>query len=240
MKFGLDEYARNARLKPALLVALPAAWTITVWAPGTAVGWGGIWALFVAAGGTLLLSQLARDRGKRKERELFDLHGGGPTERLLSHVHAPNKARLRIQHARLQALLPDLRIPSAEEEMRDPSAAREIYETYTRHLIARTRGDSLLFDENVNFGFRRNLWGLKPFGIAFAAVAAVALGLRLYSDFSRNGAVLPAHVVFEALNVATLALWLFRITPRWVMLAGEAYAQRLLDALDTHEIKVKE
>ena len=57
-------------------------------------------------------------------------------------VDGPNKARVRIHPRGLQTLLPDLRIPSAEEEMRDPSAAREIYETYTRHLIARTRGDS--------------------------------------------------------------------------------------------------
>jgi hypothetical protein len=59
------------------------------------------------------------------------------------------------------------------------------------------------------------------------------LGLRLYGDFAAHRFVAPLHVVFEALNVAMLMIWIWWITPPWVMIAGEAYAERLLDALDT-------
>ena len=57
--FGLDKYDRNARLKPALIAALPAAWTVMAWSPGNALGWGGLWGLIVGAGGTFLLAQMA-------------------------------------------------------------------------------------------------------------------------------------------------------------------------------------
>ena len=123
MKFGLDEYALNARLRPALLTALPAAWTVTVWSPGSALGWGGLWGLFVGAGGMWLLSQMARDRGKLKEKKLFDGVGGRPTERLLSHAFAPNKITLARQHAKLADLLPTVKIPEADDESRDPARA---------------------------------------------------------------------------------------------------------------------
>jgi hypothetical protein len=186
----------------------------------------------VAAGGTLLLSQLGRDGGKRKERELFERHGGRPTERSLSHAHAPNKTRLRLVHAKLCTLLPEIRLPTEEEEMHDPRAASEIYAVCVHHAISRTRSDKLLFQENVNFGFRRNLWGLKPFGITCATCATIFLGLRLYGDFAAHRFVAPLHVVFEVLNVAMLVLWVWWITSSWVMLSGEAYAERLLDSID--------
>src|SRR5262245_43905742 len=123
MNLGLDAYTRNARLKPALIAMLPVAWTIMAWGPGNASGWSALWTLFVAGGGTWLLSQVARDRGKKKENQLFDSFGGRPTERLLSHGHAQNPTRLRQRHAKLAELLPDLRVPSAEEEIKAPAAA---------------------------------------------------------------------------------------------------------------------
>ena len=39
--------------------------------------------------------------------------------------------------------------------------------------------------------------------------------------------------VFEALNFAALCVWLFAITPGWVMAAANSYAERLLDVLDS-------
>lgn len=233
MNFGLDAYTRNARLKPAFLVALPAAWTVMAWAPGNAIGWTGFWSLFVAAGGTWLLSQIARDRGKRKEKALFDKFGGRPTERLLSHQHAPNKVRLQQRHAKLAELQPDRRLPSARDEARNPAAAQQVYEACIGYLISRTRGDRLVFQENMNYGFRRNLWGLKPIGIAVSAGSVVVLGLRLYQEFLTHAPVSSLLVVFEVLNVLMLIAWLVWFTPSWVMIPATAYAERLLDTLDT-------
>lgn len=196
MNFGLDAYTRNARLKPAFPVALPAAWTVMAWSPGNVMGWTGFWSLFVAGGGTWLLSQMARDRGKLKERALFERFGGRPTERLLSHAHAPNKVRLQQRHAKLAELQPGLSIPSAQDERRNPAAVRQVYEACVSYLITRTRDDRMVFQENMNYGFRSNLWGLKPIGIVVSSGSAVVLGLRLLSGVlhPRTGIAAPRGV----------------------------------------------
>src|SRR5688572_11402368 len=111
-KLGLDEYSRNARLKPALLTVLPLAWTVLVLWPGGAGIWSGVLSLSLACGGSYLLAQLGWDWGKLKESSLFDQIGGRPTERMLSHARASNKAMVQRWHQGLKALIPDLKIPS--------------------------------------------------------------------------------------------------------------------------------
>jgi hypothetical protein len=230
--FGLDKYDRNARLKPALTAALPAAWTVMAWSPGNALGWGGLWGLIVGAGGTFLLAQMARDRGKRKERALFDRFGGRPSERMLSYAAANNTVQLAQRHEKLSRLMPGVSIPTEEDEVRDPYAAQQIYGACVAFLISRTRDDRLLFQENMNYGFRRNLWGLKPIGIVVAGGAAAVLGLRLFMEFSTHSPVAALLVSFEALNLGMIGAWLFWFIPSWVMIPSRAYAERLMEALD--------
>jgi hypothetical protein len=232
VNIGLDEYSRNARLKPALLTALPAALTVATWSSGGVTGWSGAWGLFVAAGGTWFLSQLARDRGKRKERELFEGNGGRPTELLLSHNHAPNKVTLAQRHAKLGRLMPQVPIPSVADEQNEPSRTREIYTAWVSYLISRTRDDRLLLQENISYGFRRNLWGLKPVGLVVSVGSAVVLGLQLFSDASLHIAVSSIDVVAQLVNVLAIVCWLFLVAPDWVLVPGRAYAERLMEALD--------
>ena len=232
MSVGLDAYTRNARLKPALLALAPAAWTVTAWSPGHMLGWGGFWGVFVAIGGTVLLSQLARDRGKRKESDLFEAYGGRPSERLLSHAHAPNGVALAQRHTKLRRLMPGVQIPTQDEETRNPSAAHDVYAACVGELISRARDDRMLLQENMNYGFRRNLWGLKPLGIIVSGSSAVVLGLRLFMEFSSHSLVSPLVIAFEISNLLMLLVWVLLVTPEWVMVPARAYAERLLDSLD--------
>lgn len=232
MNVGLDQYARNARLKPALLALAPAAWSVTAWSPEHALGWGGFWGLFVAVGGTMLFANLARDRGKRKEKALFESQGGRPTERLLSHAQAPNKVSLAQRHAKLRRLVPDVHIPSEAEEAADHAASQDVYAACVDHLIARSRDDRLLFQENISYGFRRNLWGLKPVGVVVSTASAIVLGLRLVLEFRSEGAVSSLVVAFEISNLSMSAVWLFVVTPSWVTVPAYAYAERLMETLD--------
>lgn len=228
MSIGLDEYSRNARLKPALLVTLPASLTIAALSPESALVWGGLWATIVTLGGTFFLAQIGRDWGKRKEWKLFDRNGGRPTERLLCHTHAPNKVRLAAQHRRLAELMPAIKIPTADDERRDPSAANEVYDACTTFLIARSRDNRLLLQENINYGFRRNLWGLKPVGLLVSVAAIAVLAAAIYVD----GVMSPRRLLVGAVNLAALIAWVFMITPSWVMIPARAYAERLMETLE--------
>jgi hypothetical protein len=234
---GLDKYDRNARLKPALLAILPLAWTAMSWAPGHELGWGGLWSLFVLSGGTFLLAQMARDGGKALEAKLFQGWGGRPTERSLSYAGCGNPALLRRRHALLRGLVPDAEIPSSpEQESADREGAGQAYAACTSWLINKTRNRAaypLVFAENCAYGFRRNLIGLKPYGLAVSLVCAAVLGLRLAGQFLSHETVSPWMLGAEALNILLALAWTFVFRRDWVRVPADAYAERLLETLDS-------
>jgi hypothetical protein len=133
---GMDKYDFNARLRPALLLFLPATLTIIALAPDAFLGWSVALAAVVQAGGSFLLAQTIGDIGKKKERALFKRVGGRPTERLLSHKCAPNKVTLGQRHNKLKKLVTGVTIPSAAAEEKDPAGAFQVYEACTEKLRA--------------------------------------------------------------------------------------------------------
>ena len=172
----LDAYERKALLMPALVVLLPVLVGAATWAPadiGTGPVIGGS---FVVVAMAVLLSQLVRDQGKRKEAKLFQEWGGRPSVRALSYRgRVFDASTLARYHRRLAAIDPGLCFPdNAAQEDADPTTADRSYESASTLLVGRTRDRArfpLIFAENTNYGYRRNLWGMKPAGIAAASVS---------------------------------------------------------------------
>lgn len=217
-----DAYDRRARLSPALLAALPLAVSIVPLAQELSAWWTVTAPLLAYCGGTYLLAQLARDRGKRIEPRLFRRWGGPPATRLLRHRGARNPVAVARRHAQLARVVPDLHLPSLAEEAADPLGADQVYEVAVDYLRDATRDDEkfpLVFKEICNYGFRRNLYGLRSYG----AVAAV-LGVAASVPTSAFGPL--------ALNLLALLLWFSVVTPTWVRVAADAYAERLLATPD--------
>jgi len=234
----LDSYARQARLYPALIVVCPIALLIMVWFPTIWTTLGAIASVASSFGLALLLAQVARDRGKQREPDLFRSWGGKPSVALLRHrdprIDAQTKARYR---AFLAEQLPQLKLPTAAEEQANPDEADGAYESVTKWLLTQTRNVrvfGLLFRENVNYGFRRNLWGLKPVGLTIAVIAgAASTGVTLYQFLTEHTLPSTEIVTVTGLVCALVALWLVRFTPSWVRIAADAYGTQLLSACDT-------
>jgi len=227
---SLDAYARRARLQPALVCAFPLALSLAPLVDGLSTWWtatGG--SLLTWCGGTYLFTQLIRDRGGEIEPILFESWGGPPTTRLLRHRGAANPVAVAHRHAQLRRLLPHLRIPSALEETADPTGADHVYETAVGHLREATRDQKtfpLVFEENSNYGFRRNLLSVRRWGLG-AAVAGLALVTgSLLAEFS-----VWAGGVF-LVDAAFLIFYARVLKPSWVKKAADRYAERLLGAAD--------
>jgi hypothetical protein len=228
-------YTRRARLTPALIVVLPLGLAVISWSPDGLKSWAVLWSLFVWAGGTALMAQLARDRGREKEKELFQLWGGKPTTRLLRYAGSENAVLVTRRHASLQRVFPDLHIPSDAEESADPHHADNVYDTCVRWLLEQTRDQkrfSLLFEENCNYGFRRNLWGMKPVGISLCVLGLVLGSAAIAIHFQMSTAVSPISYGGVACTLALLLFWTVWCAPRWVKLPADAFAERLLAAAD--------
>jgi hypothetical protein len=239
MKSGLDEYSRNARLKPAFLVALPLALTVAVLGFKQSAMEGSLLGLASSLGFPLLLSQLVRDRGKTKEPWLFKRWGGKPTTAMLRHSDLRLNANTRARyHKRLSTLLPELNLSTAEQEKANPGQADVAYESCGDYLLSKTRDKEkfqLLFQENVNYGFRRNLWSMKPVGIAICVLSLSVLGFVTRLEARAGAVAWFADLSAIAIVALLLTWWLIRITPNWVKIVADAYALRLLGSIDELE-----
>ena len=123
-----DVYERKARLYPAL-------WLIS---PVIATGAALLTAKFnilqslaggmVGCGGAFLLTQLARDAGKKREASLFAKWGVLPSVSIFRHrdsrLDSITKARY---HKKLASLVKEAKAPTPEQEQSDPAAADAAY-----------------------------------------------------------------------------------------------------------------
>jgi hypothetical protein len=239
MDFPLDRYTYQARLLPALITLTPLGFAIAVWFPGETATWNWLGTLFISLGLAALLSQLGRDLGKRKEQWLFQQWGGTPTTRLMSHrLSKLNPSTLNRYHLKLQTFLPQLKIPTASEEEKNPSTAKQIYESCVQFIREKTRDRKqfpLVFAENINYGFRRNLWAFNTIGIPSSLIGVGSCSLAITRRMHGNPSGLLLGVVGATTSAVLFILWLFVFKPKWVRIPADAYAERLLGSLDNLE-----
>jgi hypothetical protein len=233
-----DSYERKARLYPALLLIAPVVATGAAILAAQTSAIQTLAGVGVACGGAFLLTQLARDAGKKGENALFEKWGGVPSVAIFRHrdgtLDAITKARY---HARLAACVQGTKAPSADDEGADQGAADSVYTAWSSYLRAATRDTkkySLLFKENVNYGFRRNVWGLRSAGIVASLLCSVIAAARLYRlpglPLSVENAGMTGAL---AMSLVFFALWTFRFTSEWVRVPAWEYAKRLAEAAET-------
>lgn len=226
-----DRYSWRARALPVYMTIAPIALLISAILPhGLNLPLGGA-AVVVFAPLSFLAGQLGADFGKRREKRLWSESGGAPTTRFLRHSNSEfnHVTRARV-HEKLRAL--GLHVPSADEEERNEQAADAYYESCTEELIRRTRDSvrfRLVFKSLTDYGFRRNLLGLKPLGLPIAVVALVGCGFSAWLRWS--GEQLPTvSICAGILTLGLLLTWLVWVDEQTVGIAGNRYARFLLEA----------
>lgn len=227
----LDTYTVQARLSPALLTSLPFGIAIIAFFPEKFIELTLLLGLAISCGTPLLLTGLARDRGKKKEHELFDQRTKEPTTQMLRHRDNRINPYTKQRYHDTLYYLTNLPLPTKAEEYNDPDRADRIYDSCIRRLREATRNDRLVFNELINYGFRRNLWGMKPFGVATAAIGFLATFLAIFLRWNGiTNTLVP--IIATILNGLFLLWWLIWINPDWVRDAAFSYANRLLAACE--------
>lgn len=234
ISYPFDHYTWRARLQPALITLLPIAFAAFAWA-GMEEPWlSALWTVAGTGGFTYLLSMVARNRGKQIEPRLWQKWQGCPTTQFLRHSGPANRTMRASWHSRLEELR-GRSLPTADEESHDPRSADVEYEASTRFLIARTRDVKkyrLLYNENVFYGFCRNLYAMKAFGIFIAAIGAT---LCFLAALWRIGQELPSGLQWSLFAGCLFLLWcwIFRINANWVRIPAFAYAERLMESIES-------
>ena len=244
-----DAYTLRARVQPAFMVVLPLGILLFALLPKLPLFVSAFIGLIGAAGGAAVVAQLGRELGRRKEPDLWKSWDGPPTTRLLRHRRDAGDITLSSGLREQIEEWVERPLPTEEEEEACPEWADAQYREAVRVLRDASRDQArfpLVFAENVNYGFRRNLWGLKPVG----ASIALALGLFSWALFvltvwgrpwpdpwwvvlgnPDTAAVVRLAAAFA--DTVFAALWLLLVKPSWVKASANAYAARLLESVQT-------
>jgi len=222
-----DEYALRARVYPGLLACLPLiVFILTLW-PG--LGLNSLWAAIAAAGGTFFLANYVRSLGKRLERALIRDWDGLPTTHLLRHREVDNQVMFRRRRAALEQVFGEP-LPTVAEEDADHAAADQVYVAATRALIAKVRSQKDVYprvhEENINYGYRRNLLAVKPLGLSLLGLVAAADVSLLVMHPE------PLRWIALILDIVIGLAWLFIVRKQWVKEQADTYAERLFEVLE--------
>ena len=205
--------------------------------------------LIGAAGGTAVVAQVGRDKGSKKQPGLWKSWDGPPTTRLLRHRRIPGDITLEPGlRWQIQDWTGNL-LPNEQQEEADPQSADKTYEEVVTSLRESTRDRNkfpLVFAENVNYGFRRNLWGMRPIGGTIAvALALLSWTILLMTIWGRPwpdpwwdvlvnpDSIAVIRLTVASANTALASFWLFWVKPSWVKTVADTYATRLMESVQT-------
>ncbi|MDE2717746.1 MAG: hypothetical protein OXI33_12155 [Chloroflexota bacterium] len=232
MGIKFDTYSYRARVLPVYLTLAPVVLLLAAVVPeGLKLPIGGAAAL-VFAPISFFLGQVGADFGKRLEKSLWTNWGGPPTTRFLRQGNREfNEVTRDRVHAKLRQL--GLHVPTREEQEHDQTAADTHYQSCTEDLIRRTRDAKkfpLVFKGLTEYGFRRNLLGLKGFGVFLNLVGVAGSAWATYTAWNATTEPPAVSLVAGLISAGLLLAWLVWVTDRTVKLSADRYARFLLEA----------
>ena len=232
---SFDTYSLKARVFPALIAGLPVLALLFVLVPWNYLG---LPHLIVVAVGVVLLFAFA-DVGRRVGKHVQARLGTGASpnqwHRGNTDVAEGAKDRYRTFVAKQLNATP----PTADEELNDINRANDFYLSagnWLREHTRDTRVFAILFAENITYGFRRNLLGLRTPALVCNLFVAVVCAAILY--FKPPYFVGLPHVdekMVAVLSAVVLhsAYMLFAVKDAGVREASRAYGRQLILSCET-------
>lgn len=227
-----DAYSIRARLFPAIIAAAPA-----LAAQALLISWKsfGLSNLIASIGVLVLLWAIAdfsRARGRAIEGKLYAEHGGMPSITMFRRsdptIDAGSKDRYR-------AFLADkigAAAPSPAEETADQAAADAFYGQCGNWLRQNTRDTKkfpILFGENITYGFRRNLLGVKALALWLnLVVVAVCIFILWRESWDFDSSLGNKTTVVLVVAAAHAAYMLLAVNRSAVWDASRAYGRELI------------
>lgn len=227
-----DAYSIRARLFPAIIAAAPALAALMLLISWKTFGLSNL----IASLGVLVLlwaiADFSRARGRAIEGKLYAEHGGMPSITMFRRndptIDAGSKDRYR-------AFLADklsASAPSTEEEIADQDAADAFYGQCGNWLRQNTRDTkkfSMLFGENITYGFRRNLLGVKALALGLnLIVVAVCLFILWRGSWDFDTPLGNKTTVVLIVAAAHAAYMILAVNRNAVWDASRAYGRELI------------
>ncbi|WP_158697855.1 hypothetical protein [Streptomyces prunicolor] len=235
----LNAYERRARLVPGVLAIVPLIVLFAVLGLRQISGVSYVLGILAVAGvGPVLIVGAVRNFGKAVEKRLWESWGGPPTTVWLRLGAQTKSAAQRESWRKAVEAVSGVSLLSLEAECQDAAGANDAIGRAIERVRKKTRDKEkfeLLFFENRNYGYERNVYGVRW----------AARGISLLSGFTLVGymvwvAPLVDRPQVSAANLLGLALclvclfgWFILPSKNRVKDAADRYANELLHAAVT-------
>jgi hypothetical protein len=241
LKF-FDAYALRARIFPAVIATASVIVLLGAVVPWHRLSWTH---LFASAAILVILyagADVARRRGTGDRTRLDPEMGGLPNITMMLHSDGTfPDAAAKVRMHQFLAGKTGGKAPTVAEQTADPAAADKFYAACGNWLRENTRDQKqfgILFNENIAYGFRRNLLGLRlpafVLDTAVIVICAVALWLRrpfnIDDEWTLTFLVVAGIAALHALYFAAFA------NSESVFEAARVYARQLLLSCEALQI----
>ncbi|WP_421681915.1 hypothetical protein HKW98_12395 [Stutzerimonas urumqiensis] len=227
---NFDTYSLKARVFPALIAGLPTLALLFVIVPWDHLGIPH--AIAVSMGMVLLFAfaDLARSRGKRIQTKMGT--GATPEQWYRGNPDIPEGSKNRFRSFVANQLKQTA--PTAEQEKADSFEANDFYLSANAWLRDHTYDTSqygILFGENITYGFRRNLLGLKGIALTFNSFVLTTCTLIMYfrPNYFEGLASLEEKLAITMLAVVLHSMFMiFAVNELAVREASRSYGRQLI------------
>lgn len=233
-----SEYEIKARFFPAVIATVPALALVGVLISSLGINLSSTLLGIALAVVLFAFSKVARQRGKRIEGLLIAEMGGLPSTTMLRHRDEtfPEKTKDRYLNFVADALKE--KRPTRDDEDQDALGADQFYErcgTWLRERTRDTKVFGVLYEENMTYGFWRNLLGLRPLGIGLNMLVVALCVAGLYRE-AIPGIELDlkkwAYAIGTIAVLHTLCLLIF-VNKKGVYEAARQYGRQLILSCET-------
>ena len=227
-----DAYSLRARLLPALLAAAPSVAALMLLISWKSFDLTSAFATLATFVLLYALSDFARRCGRSIEQQIFANNGGMPSIVLFRRNDTVIDEGSKERYRNFLAKKLSIAVLSSEAESDDQQVADKFYEQCGVWLRENTRDVkkfSLLFSENVTYGFRRNIFGLKRLAIGLNLLTViVCVGLLWNTSWSLDGDRAARIEVIFLIAFAHLVYMIFVVRESVVLEAANVYARQLI------------
>lgn len=122
--------------------------------------------------------------------------------------------------------------PSDTKEFKDCCESAVIY------LRNNTRGNHLVYEENINYGFCKNMVIDKPIGITINICLAIFIFLYSWTTSGKILAISHENWFSICINLCYFIFWIFGINKKMLEESAKRYAYALITSIDS--LKQKE
>jgi hypothetical protein len=178
------------------------------------------------------IADFSRAHGRAIEAKLHTEHGGMPSISMFRRNDGTIDASSKERYRKFLASELALTAPSPSDESADQAVADAFYSQCGNWLRQNTRDTKkfpILFGENVTYGFRRNLLGVKVFALCLnAIVVALCIFVLWQLSWDIHTPLGSRTVVVLVVASAHAAYMLLAVNRTVVWDASKAYGRELI------------